>query len=204
MLKLYMEPDRVECGVDEVGRGALAGPVVAAAVVWPVICDEGLTGTVAGIRDSKRLGKRKRRELAEFIKRNALAYAVEFVGNERIDEINILNATYEAMHGAVAAVAAETPVDHIVVDGNRFREYPGIPHTCVVGGDDKYIAIAAASILAKEARDEYMTLLGAEWAEYKWDKNAGYGTKDHMDALAAHGPSSFHRRSFAPLRPKPE
>lgn len=201
MLDLFMERNRTECGVDEVGRGALAGPVVAAAVVWPAAADD----NVAEIRDSKRLSKRKRRELANFIKENALAYAIHFVAHDRIDEVNILNATYEAMHGAIAAIVAEKRVeqiDHILVDGNRFRPFDGIRHTCVVGGDDKYVAIAAASILAKEARDEYMTRIGAEWPEYQWERNAGYGTRDHLAALAAHGPSLFHRRSFAPLRNK--
>jgi ribonuclease HII len=197
-LQSFLVKDRCECGVDEAGRGALAGPVVAAAVIWPASECHGLA---RDIRDSKKLSKHKRSQLAEYIKSAATAYAISFIDNRRIDEVNILNATYEAMHTAIAGLAIRP--DHILVDGNRFRSYADIAHTCIVKGDDKVISIAAASILAKVARDEYMSSLStsAKYAAYEWAKNSGYGTSRHLAALQTHGPSDLHRMTFAPIRP---
>lgn len=187
-----MKDGCIECGVDEVGRGSIAGPVVAAAVIWnpDVKCEY--------IKDSKKLSPKKRREMADVIKGNAVAWAVAFVDNHRIDEHNILQATYMAMHDCIQQVSTEHSVDHILVDGNRFKSYPGIPHTCVVKGDDKYMSIAAASILAKVAHDKYMLELSKrpDLTVYKWDQNMGYGTTAHVQAIQQHGYSEYHRRSF--------
>lgn len=193
MLDLYMKEGALEVGVDEVGRGCLAGPVVAAAVVWPIekagILDH-------KIRDSKKVPAVQRKILAAYIKDNALDWSVSFVDNCVIDDVNILNATYMAMHSALDGMAV--PFDHILVDGNRFKVYKDIPHTCVVKGDATYISIAAASILAKEARDKYMVGLAKEekYKGYGWEKNVGYGTPDHLEAMKALGLSDMHRVSF--------
>jgi ribonuclease HII len=196
MLAPCHTPGRVECGVDEVGRGCLAGPVVAAAVVWR----DGVTDErVRDIKDSKKLSAKKRKVVEQFIKDNAVAWSVKFVDNRRIDEVNILQATYQAMHACIDEVCAKVSIDHLLVDGNRFKPYGGIPHTCVVKGDNAYISIAAASILAKVARDEYMVQLADENPSlqvYKWGNNMGYGTVDHVAAIQAHGMSEYHRRSF--------
>lgn len=185
---------RVECGVDEVGCGALCGPVVAAAVIWPSTLED------TDICDSKKLSPSKRQRLAEYIKQNAVAYAIEFVDNHTIDEINILNATYKAMHGAIASVASQNHhIDALLIDGNRFKPYDGISHECVVKGDNTYLSIAAASILAKVARDQYMADLASkpQYSMYGLAKNAGYGTAEHIRALRNHGPSDMHRLTFA-------
>lgn len=188
--------DEVFVGVDECGRGCLAGPVVAAAVVWNPMT----TGQqVAEICDSKKITSKTRREiLAEFISENAIDYAISFVGNEKIDEINILRASHKAMLDALSKLNVN--YDHVLVDGNSF---PGVPggikqHTCIVGGDNKYLCIAAASILAKTARDQYMEDLSKMFPGYKWEKNVGYGTKEHMVAIKEHGITPYHRLSFAP------
>lgn len=193
-LKLALNPNRRECGVDEAGRGALAGPVVAAAVIWSP------TLPAPHVRDSKTLSKSKREELAEFIKANALAYSVAFIDNQRIDEVNILNATYEAMHKAIGSLPPNS-FDHILVDGNRFRPYAELPHTCIVKGDDEFVSIAAASIIAKVTRDEHMSMLSKRvHDDFGWSKNSGYGTSKHISALKTHGPSDFHRKTFAPMK----
>lgn len=188
--------DEVFVGVDECGRGCLAGPVVAAAVIWnPMTTGE----QVAEICDSKKITSKKKREsLAEFIRDNAIDYAIAFVGNETIDEINILRASHKAMLDALSKLNVN--FDHVLVDGNMF---PGVPggtkkHTCVVGGDNKYLCIAAASILAKTARDQYMEDLSKMFPAYKWEKNVGYGTKEHMLAINDHGVTPYHRLSFSP------
>lgn len=183
---------RLECGTDEAGRGALCGPVVAAAVIWPPELQN------SEIRDSKKLSRHHRERLAAYIKEHAIAYAVEFVDNHVIDEVNILKATYRAMHGAIATIAQTHTIDMILVDGNRFQSFNDIPHTCVIKGDNTYLSIAAASILAKVARDEHMTTLAAQepYKHYHLDKNAGYGTPEHIRAIQNHGPSDIHRMTF--------
>ena len=183
-----------EVGIDECGRGSLAGPVVAAAVVWdpqiPHVC----------IRDSKKLGPKKRKEMSEFIKEHSIAYSISFINSETIDNKNILQATYDAMHACVDKLTevhklTEVPIVRLYVDGNRFRPYEGIPHTCVVKGDNVRMDIAAASIIAKVARDEYMAT-HKDASLYGWDQNSGYGTKKHIETLKAIGPCEEHRRTF--------
>jgi ribonuclease HII len=188
MLKQCVDDGRVECGVDEAGRGALCGPVVAAGVIWDpkIVCDQ--------IKDSKKLTAKKRKELSDFIKQNAIAYHIAFVDNTDIDTYNILNATMKAMHNAVNGLSV-CP-EHILVDGNRFVPHERIPHTCFVGGDNLYTSIAAASILAKVARDEYMLKLHVDHPQYKWDVNMGYGTRSHMQAIADCGVTEYHRKTF--------
>lgn len=195
MLELYHTVDRLECGIDEAGRGALAGPVVAAAVVWGSEHDEDWDEFIHEVKDSKLVPPNKRNILAQKIKDHALDWSITFIDPTVIDEKNILEATYDAMHQCVDQL--KIPVDHILVDGNRFRKH-AIPHTCVVKGDNKYISIAAASILAKTARDEYMETLAKDptFSMYHWDKNLGYGTQKHMEAIATYGPSIHHRMSF--------
>lgn len=193
MLQLCCK-EGLECGVDEVGRGALCGPVVAAAVVWHPEYQETWADFIHDIKDSKLLSPIRRKQLAELIKQHALDWSVSFIDNNVIDEKNILQATYDAMHHAIQQL--QVPLDHILVDGNRFRPFPNIPHTCVVKGDNAYVSIAAASILAKVARDELMLELAKEYPVYGWDKNMGYGTKAHMEAIANHQPCEYHRMSF--------
>lgn len=185
--------EEVFVGVDECGRGPLAGPVVAAAVVWnPDFVHE----HIALIKDSKKLSKTQLEYLSEFIKENALDYSIAFEDNHVIDKLNILRATHKAMHRALSAL--DIDFDHILVDGNCFTKYCDKNHTCVIGGDDKYISIAAASIIAKTARDAYMCELDAKYPQYKWVKNNGYGTKEHIDAIERFGITEYHRVSFAP------
>lgn len=188
--------DKVYAALDECGRGCLAGDVYCAAVIWNPLLEDPRVGQ---IKDSKKLSATARRELAEFIKENAIDYCVAAVDVATIDRVNILNATMMGMHRALDGL--DIAFDHILVDGNRFKPYHKVPHTCVVKGDDTYVAIAAASILAKVARDDYMAALGREegMSVYGWDSNAGYGTPVHMDALYKHGPSRYHRMSFAPV-----
>ena len=199
----------VEAGIDEAGRGALAGPVVAAAVIWnPDLLvnseDSEMRRLIEQIRDSKKLSPAKRTELAAFIRENAVDWAVCRVDAGDIDRINIWNATLKAMHGALDMLRVD--FDHILVDGNRFKPYihPGhdedggfVPHTCVVRGDDEYVCIAAASILAKVTRDDIMIgELNPLHPEYDWETNKGYGTSSHIDVLKRLGPSSVHRNTF--------
>ena len=177
-----------EVGCDEAGRGCLAGPVVAAAV----ILGEDFNNEV--INDSKKLSEKNRNELRNYIEQHALTWAVGIVTPQEIDEINILNASFLAMHRAIDQLA--TPVDLIVVDGNRFNKYKDIPHECIVKGDGKYMNIAAASILAKTYRDEIMENLDAEFPQYNWKKNKAYPTKAHREAIAQFGTTPHHRLSF--------
>ena len=202
MLRRCMREGRLEAGVDEAGRGALMGPVVAAAVVW----DPGLEHPwVERIRDSKRLSARRRAELREFIEENAVAWGVQFVDAKRIDKVNILNATYEAMHGALDGL--DVDVEALLVDGDRFKPYISprpdtgfVPHACVVDGDNAFVSIAAASILAKTHRDEYVTrVLHPQHPEWGWDRNMGYGSAHHMAQLRSLGPTPHHRMSYAPV-----
>ena len=194
MLTLKYYQDKTEAGCDEAGRGCLAGPVFAAAVILPEnFCNEMLN-------DSKQLSEKKRDELRTIIEREALAWAVAVVDNEEIDKINILNASIEGMHRALAQLSI-TP-QHILVDGNRFKPYGDIEHHCIVKGDAKYMAIAAASILAKTHRDEYMLQLHERYPVYDWASNKGYPTKKHRAGIAEHGITPYHRRSFTLLDPQ--
>jgi ribonuclease HII len=188
-------------GVDEVGRGCLFGPVVAAAVVLPESFPDSI---YLQIKDSKKLSEQKRTTLEAYIKQYAIAYGIGSVSAEEIDQINILNATYKAMYAAIAAIPPNT-YQHMYIDGNRFKTTLQTPYTCVVSGDNTYLNIAAASILAKTYRDRLVTTGCDEhptWDVYGLRKNKGYGTKAHMEALKLHGPiPQEHRLSFAGVLP---
>jgi ribonuclease HII len=177
-----------EAGLDEAGRGCLAGPVFAAAVILPP------DFAPPFLNDSKQLTARRREDLRALICAEAVAWAVGEASTTEIAAINIAQASYLAMHRAVAALAV--PATHLLVDGNRFRPYPEVPHTCVVGGDGRFRHIAAASILAKTFRDEHMLALAQEYPQYGWAQNAGYPTPAHQAALREHGPTPYHRMSF--------
>ena len=179
---------RLEAGLDEAGRGCLAGPVFAAAVILPADFN------LPFLNDSKQLTVKRREALRPKICVGAVAWAVGQASVAEIEELNIAQASYLAMHRAIAALAV-TPT-HLLVDGNRFRPLEGITHTCVIGGDGLYRSIAAASILAKTFRDEHMQALAAEYPEYGWERHAGYPTKLHRDAIRTYGPSPHHRMSF--------
>lgn len=183
----------LECGTDEAGRGCLAGPVTAAAVILPP------TYTHPLLTDSKKLTSKQRYALREEIKKVALSYGIAHVTHHRIDEINILNASIEAMHLAIANMNI-TP-ETIVVDGNKFKPYKNIPHYCVVGGDGKYLNIAAASILAKTTRDDYMMEQHQQHPQFGWDTNKGYPTSKHREAILKNGAVEIHRKTFS-LYPK--
>ncbi len=187
-LKAYFNKGVVEAGCDEAGRGCLAGPVVAASVILPKKFSLPL------LNDSKQLSEQHRLTLRTQIEEQAVAYQVAFVGPDKIDEINILWASIYAMHLALD----ELPVrpEHILVDGNKFKPYPFTPHTCVVKGDSKYASIAAASILAKTHRDEYMKELHNSFPQYDWLNNKGYPTAKHKAGIYAHGTTIHHRKSF--------
>lgn len=188
MLKPYYNANAVEAGLDEVGRGCLAGPVVAAAVILP----QAYVHPV--LNDSKQLSRAQRETLRIDIERNALAWAVAEVSPEEIDRINIARASFLAMHRAVDALTLRP--EHLIVDGNRFVPYPMIPHTCIVKGDAQYLSIAAASVLAKVYRDDLMARLGAEFSQYGWAQNVGYPTPVHRAAIRQFGPTKYHRMSF--------
>lgn len=184
----YFKKGQTEIGLDEAGRGCLAGPVVASAVILPPNFSHDL------LDDSKKLSEKKRDALRLIIEKEALAYAVAFVDHQKIDEINILNASFLAMHKAIDQI--EIDYDFLLIDGNRFTPYKNIPHQCIVKGDGKYQSIAAASILAKTYRDEYMKKLAEEFPVYQWQKNKGYPTKTHVEAILKHGITPYHRRSY--------
>lgn len=188
--------DRVEAGCDEAGRGCLAGAVYAAAVILPPDFENEL------LNDSKQLTERQRYALREVIEREAVAWSVGVVTPEEIDRINILNASFLAMHRAVDGLQVRP--QHLLIDGNRFKKYPDIPHTTVVKGDAKFLSIAAASILAKTYRDDYMLQLHAEFPDYDWDHNKGYPTPKHRAAIRAHGTTPYHRMSFNLLGEDPQ
>lgn len=192
MLKSYYNRDAIEAGLDEVGRGCLAGPVVAAAVILPH------DYTHEYLNDSKQLSKIQRDLLESEIKREAISWAIAEVDNFEIDKINILKASFLAMHRAVDSLL--TKPEHLLVDGNRFTPYPMIPHTCIIKGDSHYLSIAAASVLAKNYRDELMTELGLQFPYYGWANNVGYPTIHHRNAIREHGPCSHHRMSFKLLK----
>lgn len=190
MLEPYLRPNTIEAGCDEAGRGCLCGPVACAAVILPenFVCEE--------LNDSKKLSASRREQLRVVIERHAMAWAVVMVDNIEIDRINILRASIEGMHRAVDALAVRP--EHIIVDGNKFTPHPGIPHTTVVKGDGRYMAIAAASVLAKTHRDEFMLRAADEYPGYGWEKNMGYPTREHRLAVQKLGLTPLHRRSFAP------
>ena len=177
----------VICGVDEAGRGPLAGPVCAAAVILPAGCE------IPGLNDSKKLSDKKRRELFPIIQEKAIAYGIAFASEEEIDEINILQATFLAMRRAIEQL--EGKADFALIDGNRDSDF-GIPSMTVVKGDSRSANIAAASVLAKVTRDEYMEKLALEYPQYGFEVHKGYGTKRHYEALTEHGMSPVHRRTF--------
>ncbi len=188
MLLPYLQKGRIEAGCDEAGRGCLAGAVYAAAVILPPDFENEL------LNDSKQLSEKQRYALRQVIEQEAVDWAVGIVSPEEIDKINILNASFLAMHRAIAQL--KTVPEHLLIDGNRFNPYPNIPHTTIVKGDGKYLSIAAASILAKTYRDDYMNRLHEKFPYYDWDHNKGYPTKKHRAAIALHGTTSYHRMSF--------
>lgn len=188
MLLPYLEPGRLEAGCDEAGRGCLAGPVFAAAVILP----DGYTNDL--LNDSKKLSEYARDALRPVIERDALAWAVGIVDNDEIDHINILQASFLAMHRAVDGLSVRP--DFLLIDGNRFRPYDGISHQCIVKGDGKMMSIAAASILAKTHRDEFMKRIHEEFPQYGWKVNKGYPTKAHREAIARFGATPYHRHTF--------
>lgn len=192
MLKSYYNKDIREAGLDEVGRGCLAGPVVAAAVILP------LDYTHEFLNDSKQLTRFQREILQAEIMREAIAWAVAEVDNFEIDRINILKASFLAMHLAVDKL--HTKPEHLLVDGNRFTPYPMIPHTCIIKGDAHYLSIAAASVLAKTYRDNLMSELALQHPHYGWETNVGYPTIHHRKAIRLHGTCSYHRMSFRLLK----
>lgn len=188
MLLPYLHKDCIEAGCDEAGRGCLAGSVYAAAVILPPDFRN------ETLNDSKQLSEKQRYLLREIIEKEALAWAVGVVTPEEIDRINILNASFLGMHRAIEQLTI-TP-RHLLIDGNRFKPYPDIPHTTVVKGDGKYLSIAAASILAKTYRDDYMNRLHEEYPLYDWDHNKGYPTRKHREAIRKWGATPYHRTTF--------
>lgn len=198
MLLPFLKENCIETGCDEAGRGCLAGPVFAAAVILP----ENIS--IPSLNDSKQCSEKLRLRLRDVIEKEALYFSVVAVSPEEIDQINILNASIEGMHRAVNALGV-TP-EHIIVDGNKFKPYikegKTIPHQCIVKGDGKYCSIAAASILAKTYRDDYMRELAKEYPQYGWEKNCGYPTKEHREAILKYGITPHHRQSYK-LLPDP-
>lgn len=189
MLKqFFSNKETIECGCDEAGRGCLAGPVVAAAVILPSDFSHPL------LNDSKKLSDKQRRLLRPIIEENAIAYCVGFVSNQEIDKINILQASFLAMNRAIEGLKQKPEL--LLIDGNRFNNKTDIAFQCIVKGDSLYRSIAAASILAKTYRDDYMLNLHKEFPKYHWDKNMGYPTKQHRQAIIENGISPFHRKSF--------
>ena len=187
-MKAFFQESLIEAGCDEAGRGCLAGPVFAAAVILPK------DFTHDTLTDSKQLTVKQRNLLREEIKERAVAWAVASLDNCEIDRINILKASVRAMHRAVAQLS-ETP-GFLIIDGNYFIPYPDIPHKSIVKGDALYYSIAAASVLAKTFRDDYMTALAEEYPQYGWEKNKGYPSREHRRAIAQYGVTPYHRRSF--------
>lgn len=188
MLLPYLEQGRIECGVDEAGRGCLAGPVFAAAVILPESFSNEL------LNDSKQLTERQRYALRPIIEAEAVAYAVGVVFPDEIDKINILNASFLAMTRAIEALNVKP--EHLLIDGNRFKSKLLIPYTTIVKGDGKMMSIAAASVLAKTYRDDYMNKIAEEYPQYDWLENKGYPTAKHRDAIAQHGITPYHRLTF--------
>ena len=191
MLLPYLEANRIEAGCDEAGRGCLAGSVFAAAVILPPDFKND------DLNDSKQLSEKKRYALRPVIEKEAIAWAVGIVTPEEIDKINILKASFLAMHRAIDQLQVRP--EHLLIDGNRFTPYPDITHTTVVKGDGKYLSIAAASILAKTYRDDYMDELAKEYPDYHWTENKGYPTKAHREAIRTIGITPYHRKTFTLL-----
>lgn len=194
MPEFYTYDEKIICGCDEAGRGCLAGPVVAGAVILPKDYYHPL------LNDSKQVKESDRNELREIIIKDAIAYGIGIVDHQEIDQINILKASFLAMHRAVDQLSVKP--DWLIIDGNKFAPYQGISHQCVVKGDSKYTQISAASILAKTFRDEYMEKLAADYPQYFWEINKGYPTIAHRDAIRLHGTTPFHRMSFKLLPPE--
>ncbi len=188
MLKSCYFEGKIEAGCDEAGRGCLAGSVYAAAVIFPADYQN------EELNDSKQLTDKKRHQLRDIIERDAVAWAVGVVTPEEIDKINILNASFLAMHRALDQLKVRP--EAIIVDGNRFKQYGEVPHVCIVKGDAKYLSIAAASILAKTYRDDYMDGLAEEYPQYDWKSNKGYPTKKHREAIRQYGVTPYHRMSY--------
>ena len=188
MLQPYFQDQLLEAGCDEAGRGCLAGPVFAAAVILPKDFYHPL------LNDSKQLSEKQRMELRPVIERQAISFAVASLCNKQIDKLNILKASFKSMHLALRQLPVKPEL--LLIDGNRFTIYKKIPHQCIVGGDGKYASIAAASVLAKTYRDDYMNALHHKYPRYNWAQNKGYGTKEHQVALDKWGPSRYHRQSF--------
>ncbi|MDB5206712.1 MAG: Ribonuclease [Flavisolibacter sp.] len=188
MLQPFYQQELIEAGCDEAGRGCLAGPVFAASVVLPKDFFHPL------LNDSKQVSEEQRYHLRPFIEQHALAFAVAQLCNKQIDKINILKASFKSMHLAVKQLTIQPQL--LLIDGNRFTPYKRIPHQCIIGGDSKYASIAAASILAKTYRDDFMKELHQKFPKYNWAQNKGYATKDHQAALNKWGPCRFHRRTF--------
>lgn len=188
MLASHYHEGLVEAGCDEAGRGCLAGSVYAGAVIFP----PGYTN--ADLNDSKQLSKRQREELREVIRRDAVAWAIGIATPEEIDRINILNASILAMHRALDRL--ETRPEAVIVDGNRFKPYLGLPYATIIKGDGKYLSIAAASILAKTFRDDYMDGLARQYPQYNWQSNKGYPTRRHREAIRKFGITPFHRKTY--------
>ncbi len=194
-LDAFHTAGRIEAGCDEAGRGCLAGPVVAAAVILPPRV------RLPGLDDSKKLTAAAREALRPLIEQRAVAWSVASASPEEVDRINILNASFLAMHRAIAGLAMRP--QHLLIDGNRFARYADLPHTCVVQGDGRYRSIAAASVLAKTHRDALMLHAHAEHPAYGWDRNMGYPTAEHRAAIRTHGITLLHRRTFTLLKEEP-
>lgn len=180
--------NQIEVGCDEAGRGCLAGPVVAAAVLLP----DGFNNPV--LNDSKQLSKKKREELEIIIKKESISFGIGIVSPQEIDKINILNASFLAMHRAIDKINEK--IELLLIDGNRFNPYKKVEHKCIIKGDAKYTSIAAASVLAKTARDNIMKNLSEEYPQYDWENNQGYPTKKHREAIQKFGANKYHRKSF--------
>jgi len=188
MLLPYFQNQFIECGTDEAGRGCLAGPVTAAAVILP----KKFRNTI--LDDSKKLSEKKRELLKPIIELEAISYGVCHVFEDEIDKINILNASITAMQRSITQLSPQP--EFIIVDGNKFKPYNEIPYETIIKGDGKYLSIAAASVLAKTYRDEYMAKIHEEFPMYNWKKNKGYPTKEHREAIRKYGPTKYHRKTF--------
>lgn len=196
MLLPYLHAGKTEAGCDEAGRGCLAGPVYAAAVILP----PGFRNEL--LNDSKQLTEKQRYRLRPVIEKEAIAWEIGIATAEEIDRINILNASFLAMHRAIAGLSQRP--DHLLIDGNRFKPYQDMPHDCIIKGDGKYLSIAAASVLAKTYRDDFMASLHRQYPYYNWKENKGYPTKAHREAIRLYGPTPYHRMSFRLLEKQPE
>lgn len=188
MLQSFFQDELIEAGCDEAGRGCLAGPVFAAAVILPKDFFHPF------LNDSKQISEEQRYELRPIIEQQAIAYGVAQLDHKQIDKLNILKASFKSMHLAVNQLSIRPQL--LLIDGNRFAAYKSIPHKCIIGGDGKYASIAAASILAKTYRDDFMKELHLKYPKYNWQQNKGYATREHQQALDKYGPCRYHRRSF--------